>query len=136
MKHHQPETLATSTAVVLLIINFRREKMTKPRTESEQRCISQKIDTVLTAAGIPTDSRLRNILDAESEVIDTGREPAARIVTANGDTISHAARLEELRQDFMFKANFPAEKPTVAKNDMRTLSENFAAIAAGKVRVE
>jgi hypothetical protein len=110
--------------------------MTKPRTESEQRCISQKIDSVLTAAGIPTDSRLRNILDAESEVIDTGREPAARIVTANGDTISHAARLEELRQDFMFKGNFPAEKPTVAKNDMRTLTENFEAIATGKVRVQ
>jgi hypothetical protein len=110
--------------------------MTKPRTESEQRCISQKIDSVLTAAGIPTDSRLRNILDAESEVVDTGREPAARIVTANGDTISHAARLEELRQDFMFKGNFPAEKPTVDKRDLRTMSENFADIVSGKITVK
>jgi hypothetical protein len=111
--------------------------MAKPRTEAEQRAVQTKLDDVLTAAGLPTDSRLRKILDEESEIVDIGRGAVPRIITRNGDDISHAARLEELKQDFMYAKNFPdAGKKIVPKNDMRTLSENFEAIAAGKVRVE
>jgi hypothetical protein len=31
--------------------------MAKPRTEAEQRAVQTKLDVVLTAAGLPTDSR-------------------------------------------------------------------------------
>jgi hypothetical protein len=109
--------------------------MTKLRTDAEQRLVDAKIDEALTNAGVPITSRLRTLLDSETEIVDTGREFVARI-SHDGRDLSHSERLKELSTDFMFKGNFPAEKPVVAKNDMRTLSENFEAIAAGKVRVE
>jgi hypothetical protein len=110
--------------------------MAKPRTEAEQRAVQTKLDDVLTAAGLPTDSRLRKILDEESEIVDIGRESVPRIITRSGDDISHAARLEELKQDSMYKGAFPKPKTTVDKRDLRTMSEHFDEIASGKITVK
>jgi hypothetical protein len=108
--------------------------MRKPQTAAEQRLADAKIDETLTNAGLPITSRLRTLLDSETEIVDTGRELTARILH-NGRDLSHSERLKELSQDAMFKGNFPAEKPTVDKRDLRTMSENFDAIASGKIKV-
>jgi hypothetical protein len=110
--------------------------MAKARTEAEQRAVQSKLDDVLAAAGLPTDSRLRAILDDETEIVDMGRESVPRVITRSGDDISHAARLEELSQDSMYKGAFPKPKTTVDKRDLRTMSEHFDEIASGKITVK
>jgi hypothetical protein len=109
--------------------------MGKPITAAEQRLADAKIDAALTNAGLPITSRLRALLDSETEIVDTGRELTARILR-DGRDMSHSERLKELSEDFMYKGNFPAEKPVVDKRDIRTMSEHFDEIASGKITVK
>jgi hypothetical protein len=108
--------------------------MAKPQTAAEQCLADTKIDDALTNAGLPLRSRLRVLLDSETEIVDTGRELTARILR-DGRDMSHNERLKELSEDFMYKGNFPAEKPVVDKRDIRTMSEHFDEIVSGKISV-
>jgi hypothetical protein len=109
--------------------------MGKPITDAECRFVDEKISTALSKAGLPTTSSLRSYLSAEAEIFDTGRDLIVRIPRANGD-LSLGDRLGELSEDSGLKAQFPAKKPTVDKRDLRTMSENFDAIASGKITVK
>jgi hypothetical protein len=46
-----------------------------------------------------------------------------------------SARIDQFRVDPRFAATFPPDPPKVAPTDITKLSENFDAIAAGKVIV-
>ena len=105
------------------------------RTAVEQRFVDAKINDALSAAGLPVTSPLRALLDRDAQVTDGGRE-AFVCIPREDRTITLADRLSELREDPMYRAHWSAPKPTVKASDARSLTENFADIAAGRVTVE
>ncbi len=71
------------------------------------------------------------MLEEEAEIGEGGREPF--ITTRNGLSLSE--RIEELKTVPLFTATLPPPLPTVAKSDLRTMSERFDDIRKGKVAV-
>lgn len=100
-------------------------------TQIQKDFISTKVLAPLSRAGVDHNAPIRHLLKEECEV--GGVRDAT--VRARGD-ISLDARIDELRRDPRYASSFPSSKPTVARTDMRRMSENFAKIADGTVRVE
>jgi len=68
---------------------------------------------------------------------DTGvREAVVRVPDESGQLVTLDDRIKELRSDPRYSDIFPQPERIVAKGDMEQLTENFDAIAAGKVIVE
>ena len=111
------------------------EAIMTQRSTVKQHLVNAKIDDVLTRAGLPLTSPLRDLLDREAEVVDNGREFYVHVPRPDRD-ISLSELLEEVRGDAMFLHHFPKDAPRVAKNDMRQMSDSFDDIVSGKVKVE
>lgn len=105
------------------------------RSPTAQKFIHDDIEEALARAGLKYDHPLRELLDREAEIVGN-REPVVRVRGASGQMLMLVDRIKELRHDPRYAAIFPAEPPKVPKGDLGKLSENFSAIAEGKVVVE
>jgi len=100
-------------------------------TQTQQHYISVEVRKALSRAGVDHNAPIRRVLEQECEV--SGVRDAT--VRARGD-ISLDARIDELRRDPRYASSFPSSKPTIARTDMRRMSENISEIADGSIRVE
>jgi hypothetical protein len=111
------------------------DQMTETRNSTAQKFIYDDISGALARAGLPYDHPIREVLNREAEIIGT-REAVVRVRNERGEMLMPDDRIEELRHDPRYASTFPPDPPKVARSDMRKLTENFAGIADGTVRVE
>jgi len=106
------------------------------RTTPELAYIDAKLDQVLGAAGLPVNFALRHMIARDAVVQGEGRTVRVAVVRPGVGDVSLTERLNELRQDYMYRHHFPTAKPTVSKRDLQGLSQNFEAILKGDAVVE
>lgn len=86
-------------------------------------------------AGLPYDHPVRALLEKSGQI--TGiREAVVRIPNESGELVTLDERIKEMRNDPRYSALFPQPEGIVAKGDMERISENFEAIAEGRVVVQ
>jgi hypothetical protein len=81
------------------------------------------------------DHAIRALLE-KSGVIAGTRQAVVRVPSESGELVTLDDRIKELKSDPRYSDFFPQPEKLVAKLDMQRLSENFEAIATGKVVVE
>ena len=99
-------------------------------TTTERNYAANQIGTAMSLAGLAHDHPMRQELE-ERAVIVGGRDPAVRV---NGKSLDDA--IAELKRDPRYAGTFEPTPKTVDHRDMRKLSENFTAIAEGKIVVK
>lgn len=107
----------------------------------EEAFLDAQLDQTLADAGLPANSPVRALLARDAEIFQ-GATVAGHSTFGiriprpeTGRDITLSERLEELRQDPLCRHDFPVAKPSVSKTDLRTMAENLADIASGKVTV-
>lgn len=81
--------------------------------------------------GIPHDSKLAEQLQNEAEI-----DGSTTVYVRAASGVSLDARIEELSKNAKFASSLPSAKPVVPATDMAAMTQNFDAIAAGKVTVK
>jgi len=104
--------------------------MTQQRSTVQQNFINGEIERALSRAGLPHNHAIRRVLDSEAQFI--GVRNAG--VNCNGESLD--SRIKELQNNPEYKHTFTQPLTKVAKNDIRELTKNFDAIAAGTAVVD
>jgi hypothetical protein len=86
-------------------------------------------------AGLQYDHPVRALLEKSAEIVGV-REAVVKVRNESGELVTLDDRIKELRSDPRYSDIFPHPEGIVAKGDMERLSENFDAIAAGRVVVQ
>src|SRR5512133_320273 len=97
--------------------------------------IERETGEAVKRAGLAHDHPVRALLE-KSGVIGGVRQAVVRVPNESGELLTLDDRIKELKSDPRYSDFFPQPEKLVAKLDMQRLSENFAAIATGKVVVE
>ena len=97
--------------------------------------IEREAGEAVNRAGLAYDHPVRALLE-ESAVIAGVRQSVVRVPSESGELVTLDERIKEMRSDSHYSALFPQPEGMVAKGDMQRISENFEAIAAGKVAVK
>jgi cell division protein ZapA (FtsZ GTPase activity inhibitor) len=97
--------------------------------------IEHEAGEAIRRAGLNYDHPVRAILE-NSAVIAGLRQSVVRVPNESDELVTLDERIKEMRNDGRYSALFPRPEGTVAKSDMQRISENFQAIAAGKIAVE
>lgn len=105
------------------------------RSSTAQKFISDEISRALARAGLDYHHPIREVLDREADIVGV-RDAVVRVRDERNRTLMLDDRIKELRHDPSYAHSFPADPPKVAKTDMGKLTENFDAIATGKMIAE
>ena len=98
--------------------------------------ISDEVVKALTSANLPYNHPMRQELEEKSEIFGDDRNLFVRVPDGRGGTTMLADEIERLKHDPRYAATIPADPPKVPRTDMKKLTENFEAIASGKMTVE
>ena len=99
-------------------------------TATEQNYGAKEIGAGLSRANLAFDHPIREVLEENATIVG-GRDPAVRI---NGMSVDDA--IIELRKDPRYAGTFAPKPKEIDHNDLKTLTENFADVAAGRVKVK
>ena len=99
-------------------------------TATEQNFGAKRIGEALGRAGLAFNHPIRQALEADAVIVG-GRDPAVRV---NGKSLDDA--IAELRQDKRYAETLGPAPKEIDHNDLKTMSENFADIATGKIVVK
>lgn len=86
-------------------------------------------------AGLPYDHPVRALLEKAAVIVGV-REAVVRVPNESGQLVTLDDRIKEMKGDSRYSSMFPQPERKDIKGDMERLSENFEAIAAGRVAVE
>ena len=103
------------------------------KTEIMRRFIHQEVVKALVNSRLDYDHPIGNVLESEAQIV--GQTACVRVLDDRGGWLMLEDRVKELRGDPRYSDIFLRPETKVAKGDMQRLSENFEAIAAGKVEV-
>ncbi len=106
------------------------------QSATAQNYISNEVVLELTRAGLAYDHPMRQELEEKAEIVGDDRNLFVRVPDAQGGRTMLADEIERLKHDPRYAATIPADPEKVAKSDMKKLTENFDAIASGKMIAE
>jgi len=106
------------------------------RTASEDVFINSEIEAAFHRHGVVPGSPLKPLLAKAAEVETGGRIAAVRIRDEHGRVLTLDDKLDEMKQEYMFKHHFPVGPPIVPATDLQATRANFDEIRTGRVRVE
>jgi|SRR5580704_11763734 hypothetical protein len=86
-------------------------------------------------AGLAYDHPVRALLERSAEITGV-RQAVVRVPNESGQLVTLDDRIVELKSDPRYSSVFPQPERMDIKGDMEKLSENFDAIASGKIAVE
>lgn len=109
--------------------------MAAQQTASEQHFIDVTVSQKLSDHGVAHDSPVKAMLSSRAEIETTGTQAAVYYREDDGRRMTIDAKLQELRESFMYRHHFPKGPATVSARDMRATRENFAEIASGRIKV-
>ena len=98
--------------------------------------ISSEVVKALISANLPYNHPMRQELEEKAEIVGDERNVFVRVPDGQGGRTMLADEIERLKHDPRYAATIPADPPKVARTDMKKLTENFDAIASGKMIVE
>lgn len=98
--------------------------------------ISSEVVKALSVANLPFDHPMRRELEEKAEIVGDDRNLFVRVPDGQGGRTMLADEIEKLKHDPRYVATIPPSPEKVARTDMKKLTENFDAIAAGKMIVE
>ena len=98
--------------------------------------ISSEVVKALISANLPYNHPMRQELEEKAEIVGDERNLFVRVPDAQGGRTMLADEIERLKHDPRYAATIPADPEKVAKSDMKKLTENFDAIASGKMIAE
>jgi len=98
--------------------------------------ISSEVVNALTIANLPYDHPMRQELEEKAEIVGDDRNLFVRVPDGQGGRTMLADEIEKLKHDPRYVATIPPSPEKVPRTDMKKLTENFDAIATGKIAVE
>lgn len=99
-----------------------------------EKFVEREIDKALRRHGLPWDSRVRSELEAGAE-IGGGRDAIVNVRDESNCVMTLDHRIQQLKHDPNYCDCFPAEPPTISRNDEKKLRDNFEKIARGEIIV-
>ncbi|HET9306115.1 MAG TPA: hypothetical protein VFO46_08830 [Candidatus Sulfotelmatobacter sp.] len=104
------------------------------KTEIMKRFIHRDVVKALVYSRLDYDHPIGEVLEREAEIV--GQPGCVRVLDESGGWIMLEDRIKELKSDPRYAALFLQPEAKIAKGSMEQLSQNFDAIAAGKVEVQ
>jgi len=103
-------------------------------TEIMRRFIHQEVLKALVNSRLSYDRPIGALLESEAEIV--GQPGCVRVLEESGGWVMLEHRIDQLKADPRYSDIFAQPEGKVAKGDMQRITDNFEAIAAGKVEVE